>query len=207
MVWSEAVVSFVILVFGARACVSWAVDLDDEVEVRPAEVDLYVLDSGVDQRFGQAGFAGKGEEAVLELAARAGAARLVELERLLEHVQVVAPIGPLDRGTDGALVKQLAERGLVDHIRELMRGQHVAEVDQRARHRGHRDPVAHGHVAPVQASVRAHVHAREVSLARRQNVNARHSAAPELHMNRGIEGGEVGTVAARQDRRHPLALP
>jgi hypothetical protein len=126
MVWSEAVVSFVILVFGARACVSWAVDLDDEVEVRPAEVDLYVLDSGVDQRFGQAGFAGKGEEAVLELAARAGAAGCVELQRLVEDVEVVAAVGPADRGLDGALVEELAERGLVDHVRELVRGEQVA---------------------------------------------------------------------------------
>ena len=63
------------------------------------------------------------------------------------------------------------------------------------------------HVARVEAAVRVHVHAaRCPPSAWHEHVNARDSAAPELHMNCGIEGGEVGAVAARQGRGHPLAL-
>jgi hypothetical protein len=160
---SQTLVSFVVLVLGAGAGVASAVDLDDQVPLRPVEVDLEVF-------------------------------------------EVVAAVGPADGGADGALVEELAERGLVDHVRELVRGQHVAEVHKCARHRGDRDPVADSHVATVQASIRAHAHARQVSLARRQHVNLRDWAAPEPHMNCGIEGGKEGTRAARQDRRHPLAL-
>jgi hypothetical protein len=79
---SQACVAMCVIVFGARTGVARPVDLDDQVLVWPVEVDLDVLDSCVDERFGQVGFACKSEEAVLEVAARAGAAGLVELERL-----------------------------------------------------------------------------------------------------------------------------
>jgi hypothetical protein len=121
------------------------------------------------------------------------------------HVQVVAAVGPVDGGVDGALVEQLAERGLVDDVRELVRREYVAEVDQRARHRGHRDSVADGHVAPVQASVRLDAHAGEPAFSRGEYVGVCDSAAPELHMNCGSEGGEVDARSACQDRGHPLA--
>jgi hypothetical protein len=65
--------------------VAGTVDLDDQVQLWPVEVDLEVLDLRVDERFRQAGFACTGEEAVLELATCAGAAGLVELERAFEH--------------------------------------------------------------------------------------------------------------------------
>ena len=94
-------VTFVVLPLCARAGVAGAVDLDDEVEFRPVEVDLDVLDLGVDERFGQSGIACESEEAVLELAARARASYGVEFERFLEDVQVVAAVGPADRGADG----------------------------------------------------------------------------------------------------------
>ena len=126
---------------------------------------------------------------------------------LLRTWRLWRPLALGHRGADGALVEELAERGLVDHVRELVRREHVAEVHQRARHRGHRDPVTARDVARVEAAVRVRVHAaRCPPSAWHEHVNARHSAAPELQMNCGIEGGEVGAEAARQGRGHPLAL-
>ena len=78
------------------------------------------FDLRVDERFGQAGSAGESEEAVLELTARARASYGVEFERFLKDVQVVAAVGPADRGADGRGVEQVAKRGLVDHVCKLM---------------------------------------------------------------------------------------
>ena len=61
---SQTLVSFVVLVLGAGAGVAGAVDFDDQVQLRPVEVDLEVLHFGVDEWFGQAGFACESEEAV-----------------------------------------------------------------------------------------------------------------------------------------------
>jgi hypothetical protein len=95
-------------------------------------------------------------------------------------------------GADGALVEQLAERRLVHHVRELVRREHVAEVDQRARHRGDRDPFAACHVARVQAPAPVHPNAARPAVTRRhEHLDARDSAAPELQMHCGSEAGKA----------------
>ncbi len=122
----------------------------------------------------------------------ARAASGVELERAFEHLEIVAAVGPGHRGADGALVEQVAERGLVDHVRELVgvstslrstsvRGTVVTGIpSRRVTSRGSRLRYVRTRTP------------RKLALARREHVNVRDSAAPELHVNCGIEGGEVG---------------
>jgi len=89
---SQACVALCVISFGARAGVAGTVDLDDQAQARPVEVDLEVFDLRVDKRFGQAGVACKSEEAILEFAARAGAARVVEREGRVQDVELWRPL-------------------------------------------------------------------------------------------------------------------
>ena len=63
---------------GRRAVVGVAVDLDDEIGIPPGEVDLFVLDAGVDLRPWDSVVVAEREEALLHLAAGHGAAGAVE---------------------------------------------------------------------------------------------------------------------------------
>ena len=64
-----------------------AVDLHDQPALGPVEVDLEAVQVGVDERLGEA----ERQERVLAGALRPRAARVMQLDRPLEHVQLVAP--------------------------------------------------------------------------------------------------------------------
>ena len=74
----------------------------------------------------------------------------VHRDRLLEHAEPM-PAARADhrRGGVGG-VEEPAELGLPDHARELMRREHVGEVDERARNRRHGNPVVHRDVTRVE---------------------------------------------------------
>ena len=106
----------------------------------------------------------------------------------------------------GAGVVEVAKRRLVDHVRQLVRGQVVAQVHQRARHRGHRNVVAHRGIARIQAPAAVQPHARQPPLAGRQHVDPVDSAAPELPQHGSTEVTEHGALPRPEHRRHPPAL-
>jgi hypothetical protein len=91
------------------------------------------------------------KEGILRAAPGPRAAAEVQLDRLLEDVQLVTAVGSRHCSTCGAEVEALAVRGLVDHVRELELGEHVAEIDERPRHGRHRDAAIDGYVERVEA--------------------------------------------------------
>jgi hypothetical protein len=132
-----------------------AVEFDDEAVVGPVEVDL---DLRVDERLWQTGVNDAGKEVVFGGAAGAGAAGVVELDRVLEDLEVRAAVRAGHRGLDRSRVVAVAEPRLVDHVRELVGGEHVGQVDQRAGDGRDRDPVAGRDVARVRAAPEMHAH-------------------------------------------------
>src|SRR4051794_19194687 len=93
------------------------VDLD--AEIRPAEVDLEAVEVRVDDRFGEPRAADELEEAVLELAARAGAAGGVHVEGSSEDLEV-SVLRARHRFEREPEVEAALEGGLVDHVGELL---------------------------------------------------------------------------------------
>src|SRR4051794_3970785 len=139
-----------VLALRARASVPRTVHLDDEPLARPVEVDFDAVQRAVHARLGRR-FRQPSEERVLESALRAGAAVAVQGDRALEDVQVAATVrafhGIAGRGLDEAAT----ERGLVDDVRELVGGQDVGEVHERADHRGHGNAAVRSDVSWMQA--------------------------------------------------------
>ena len=103
------------------------------------QVRLDAVDPRVYSRLGDPGQLQQVEEGVLVAALGPGAAGGVERQRLLEDFEVVAPVGSCDRVVRGGEAEAPAERGFVDHVRELMGGEHVGQVHEHAGDRGDRD--------------------------------------------------------------------
>ena len=82
------------------------------------------------------------EERVLALAAGAGRAAEVQLDRPLERF-TLPPVRAGDRFARGCEVEEIAERGLVDDVGELVRGEDLREVDEHPRDAGDGDAVEH----------------------------------------------------------------
>jgi hypothetical protein len=100
------------------------------------------VDHGVGLRAGQPVRVEGGEEADLELAAGDVAADLMCLEQPADGRDAAAPRVAGDEGGEGERVAEPADLGLVDRPLELGGGEHGGEVEERARGRGDRDPVA-----------------------------------------------------------------
>src|SRR4051794_34546313 len=125
-----------VLALRARASVPRTVDLDDEPLPRPVEVDFNAEQRRVHARLGRR-FGQTCEKCVLQPALRAGAAVAVQRDCSLEDVQLAATVRALHGVAGRGLDEAPAERGLVDDVRELVSGQDVGEVHERAGHRGH----------------------------------------------------------------------
>jgi hypothetical protein len=132
-----------------------AVDLDAESRLWPMEIDFDGPPANpqahVDEWFRQAGCTYEREERVFEPAPRSGAAGGVCQQRGLEHGEIVSAVGAADGGTGASEVKPAVERCLMDHVGELLHGELVTEVDERALDGGDRDALDAGDVAWIKA--------------------------------------------------------
>jgi hypothetical protein len=180
--------------------VGGSVELDDSA--RPGEVDLDAGDPRVDGWLRQVG--NKGEEAVLQRASCAGS---VGLERLLEAVEVRAAVGAGHRFARSEAVEQLVVCGLMDHVRELVGGEDVGQVDERAGHGRDRDAVEGGDVARVEVAGRVETEALLRRAATRcQHVNLADGPPPRLPQRRRAETAQRRTFTGGEHGRHVLAL-
>ena len=116
-----------------------AVDLDDQVELRPVEVDDVTDRNHVDARFRQPGGADELEEQDLEPAARRRCAVPEQCQRRAQHSDPAMAGAALDRGRDAVVLERpLALRGLEQRAQRL-RSEHCRHVEEDPFDRGDRD--------------------------------------------------------------------
>ncbi|HEY6693582.1 MAG TPA: hypothetical protein VI006_12080 [Solirubrobacteraceae bacterium] len=102
------------------------------------------------------------------------------------------------------VVEPVAERGFVDHVGELVRGQRAGQVDQRARGCGDRDALVGRGVFFVEVAASMDRESFTVaSVARHEHVDAVPAAAPDLPVDGGREVAQHRSVAGRQDGGQP----
>ena len=80
----------------------------------------------------------------------------VEFQRPLEGLEVVPPVRSPHRVARGSFAEPALELGLMDHVRQLVGVQHVREVHERPRDRGHRDALVRRDIARVQRPCLVH---------------------------------------------------
>ena len=117
-------------------------------------------------------------------------------------------VGADHRLSDGAQDQPLAVCRLLDHERQLVGGEHVAEIDQHAGDRRDGDASAGRHVAGVQpaAVVEADAGHRPVP-PRDDHVGVAERESVEPQDQRGdAEVAEHGARAAREDCREPASF-
>jgi hypothetical protein len=183
------------------------VDLDDEPFVGPEQVHLdeFVgcLNTGIDERGWEVGGLDVREDLVLEVALRARASVRVGFEGSLQDAEVSAWRAG-HRGSGGLFAEAVAERGLVDHVGELVLGQDVGEVDEGAGHGGDRDAAVGREIARVEVAGPMSADAGYGSAAtERDHVDAVDAAAPRGQVNGGSEVTESRSLAGPEHRGHP----
>ncbi len=185
-----------------RATVTRTVDLDSDAAIRPVEVDLEAVQGGVDERLGKP----EPQERVLRAAARPRAARTVKRDRLLEDREVVATDGARDRVADGGLDEAASERGFVDDVGELVRSQHVGEVDEHPVDGRDRDAAIGRELARIEPAHRVHLDAFKPVPGGRDDRDGRRDEARHAAELRGREVAERGFGAAREHGGQPFPL-
>ena len=125
----------------------------------------------------------------------------------LEDGEVVAAVRSRDRVAGRRQAEAAAERGLVDHVRELVGVQDVGEVDERPRDRGDRDAPDLGHVTPVQRAHAVDAHAR-LALAPpgRNDINEGGAVATHLAELRRGQMAQCRPLTCPEHRGHELRL-
>ncbi len=182
------------------AAVRGPVDLHHDAG--PAEVPLEPLEAHVHERLRQ--LVHEREERVLRRAARPRAPARMQFQGALDDPQPRPPPHPRHRVPDRRRDEPPAKRGLVHHVRELMRREHVRQVDDRAVHRRHGNAAMGGAIdhrramEPDPGSVAA--------LARDDHVDHRHREPAHVRVLRCGEPRERRALPAAQHGREPTRL-
>jgi hypothetical protein len=131
----------------------------------------------------------------------------VQLERALDDPQPRSPPHPRHRVPDRGLDEPPAVRGLVHDVGELVRREHVGQVDMRAMHRGHRDSAVAGDVTRVEIVRAVEAQSRLcAALAWHDDLHERRREAADLPQLRSGEAVEPGAGATREHAGEPARL-
>ena len=188
----------------ARPGVSRPVDLDHQPLLGPVAIDLPAADPRVRERLREA----LDHPAIGPLIAALGpgAARGVQRQCGLEHVQVVPSRGDRHRVACRELAEHPVERALVDHVRQLVRALDVREVDQHPRELRHRDAAARRDLARAEAPAVVDTDARDLAAAGRHDMDEPLARARDATQLRARDVAERGAVAAGQNGRVTLRI-
>jgi len=179
-----------------------AVEFDREARARPYEVELVALDGDGGLRWLDAVSLEDCQKAVLELRARAVPRAADRCHQLRASAARVV----LNDGVDGGQIELVRVLRLRDHPFQCLWCEHVGEVEQGPRQRGHGDSVPHRNVLWPQPS--GSVEADPCLLptpiqGRHRHLDVRRVALTKLPQLRGIAIRKHRSRPARKHRRQP----